>query len=72
MGLKQVISQGLDAQRVLDQPKQELQTTVLSIYAPVALVEAFKQVCNVRGEKHSVVARRLLATYIVEVEEELA
>ncbi len=68
--LQSTIERGLQAQQVLDQPKPPVTTTVFSVYVPVDLMVAFKQVCRHQGESHPTVMRRLIAEYIDNVREE--
>ncbi len=69
--LEQVIARGIQVHKMTERPKEEIESAVYSIYMPKDLITAYKQVCTVLGEKHQVVARRLLAKYIQEAQKEM-
>lgn len=62
--LQSTIERGLQAQQVLDRPKEVVPATVFSVYAPRDLVIAFKRVCKAQRRPHGSIMRQLMADYI--------
>jgi len=58
------VSQALADQQAMDRPRPTMQTATFSVYAPTELVAAFKASCRIRGEKHPIIVRKLLADYV--------
>lgn len=55
------VSQALADQQAMD---RRMQTITFSVHVPTELATAFKAACRVRGERHPVVVRQLLAGYV--------